>query len=106
MKLEQKGEKRLFLAETGIEREKRERGERGSTFSLISMEQGGHIASGQDLKSEYSSRATRGHQNQEFLSEIRAESLGGHGFRSSGSPKSFVFTPRGREPSYSYLVSI
>ena len=50
--------------------------------------------------------ATHGHQNQEFSSEIRAESSGGRGFQASGSSKSFVFAPRGREPSYSGLFSI
>ena len=65
-----------------------------------------NFALGQDLKSEYSSRATRGHQNKEFSSEIRAESSGGRGFRASGSLKSFVFSPRGWEPYYSSLFSI
>ena len=62
--------------------------------------------SSQDLKSEYSSRATCGHQNQESSSEIRAESSGGHGFQNFGYSKSIVFTPRGKEPSYSGLFSI
>ena len=66
----------------------------------------GRLASGQDLKSEYSSRAARGDQNQEFSSEIRAESSGGHGFRASRSSKSFVFAQRGNESSYSSLFSI
>ena len=48
----------------------------------------------------------RGHQNQEFSSEIRVESSGGHGFRASGSSKSIVFAPRCREPSYLGLFSI
>ena len=59
--------------------------------------------SDQDLKSEYSSRATRRHLNQEFSSKIRAEVWEGRGF---GTPKSFVFAPRGREPSYSGLYFI
>ena len=64
------------------------------------------MTSGQDLKSKYSSRATRGHRNQEFSSKIRAKSSGGRGFRASRSSEGFVFTPRGREPSYSGLFSI
>ena len=52
--------------------------------------------SGEDLKSEYSSRATHGHKNQEFSSKIRAEFWEGSGSRVFGTPKSFVFAPRGR----------
>ena len=55
--------------------------------------------SGQDLKLEYSSRATRGHRNQEFSSNIRVEVREGHGSRVFRTPKSFIFAPRGREPS-------
>ena len=51
-------------------------------------------------------RAARGHQNQEFSSKIRAEVREGRGSRVFGTPKSFVFTPRGREPSYSGLYFI
>ena len=43
--------------------------------------------SGQDLNSKYSSRATRGHRNQEFSSKIRAEVHEGRGLRSSGLQK-------------------
>ena len=67
---------------------------------------GGSVLSGQDLKSEYSSRATRGHRNQEFSSKFRAEVQEGRGSRVFGTPKSFVFAPRGREPSYSGLYFI
>ena len=64
------------------------------------------LTSGQVLKSKYSSRATYGHRNQEFSTKIRAKSLRGRGFRASGSSEGFVFTPRGRERSYSGLFSI
>ena len=67
---------------------------------------GGQISSSQDLKSKHSSRATRAHRNQEFSSKIRAESLGGRGFRTFGSSEGFVLAPRGREPSYSGLFFI
>ena len=88
MKLKQKGEKGPFLAGTGRERERRRREEREAPHFLYDLQiSSGRFASGQDLKSEHSSRATRGHQNQEFSSEIRAESSGGHGFRASGSSK-------------------
>ena len=50
MKLEQKEEKWPFLAGIGKEREKRERGERGSTFSLGSMELGWSSCFGPRLK--------------------------------------------------------
>ena len=61
---------------------------------------------GQDLKSKYSSKAMRGHRNQEFSSKIRVEVREGRGSRVFGTPKSFVFAPRGREPSYSGLYFI
>ena len=81
-----------------------------STRALTSLydirSSGGHLASGQDLKSKYLSRATRGHRNQEFSSKIRAEVREGHGSRVFGTPKSFVFAPRGKEPSYSGLYFI
>ena len=66
----------------------------------------GHLMSDQDLKSECSSKAMRGHQNQEFSLKIRAESSGGLGFRASGSLEGFFFAPRAREPSYLGLFSI
>ena len=56
----------------GREGEKRERGERNSDFSLRSMELDGRLASGQDLKSEYSSRATLGHQKLQISLRFRA----------------------------------
>ena len=55
------------------------------------------FSSGQDLKCEYSLRATRGHQNQEFSSNIRGEARESRGSRVFGTPKSFVFAPRGRD---------
>ena len=70
--------------------------------SLLDLRQSAtRFLSGQDLKLEYLSRATCGHRNQEFLSKIRAEVREGRGYRVFGTPKSFVFAPRGREPSYS-----
>ena len=80
--------------------------ERSSTFSLRFTAIDGSFPSGQDLKSEYPSKATRGHRNQEFLSKIRAGVQEGRGSRVFGNPKSFVFSPRGREPSYSGLFLI
>ena len=53
--------------------------------------------SGQELKSEYSSRAPRGHRNQEFSLNIRAAVQEGRGSRVFGTLKSFVFAPRGRD---------
>ena len=86
--------------------EERER-KRKALHSLYDIwRSGSHLPTGQGLKSKYSARATHGHQNQEFSLEIRAESLGGCGFQAFGSSKSFVFTQRGREPSYSGLFSI
>ena len=55
------------------------------------------FSSGQDLKYEYSSRAMRGHQNQEFSSNIRVEAQESRGSRVFGTQKSFVFAPRGRD---------
>ena len=82
------------------ERERRRKEKREAPPSLYDLwSLGGRLASGQDLKSEYSSRATRGHQNKEFSSEIRAESSGGRAFRALKSSKNFVLAPRGREPS-------
>ena len=64
------------------ERRGEREGKRGSTFSLRSMELGWSSRIEQDLKLEYSSRATRGHQNQKSSSEIRARSSGNQfGFR-------------------------
>ena len=94
--------KRVILAGTSRERERERRGkeEREAPPSLYDLRSSvGRLTSGQDLKSEYSLRATRGHQNKEFSSEIRAESLGGRGFQASWCSKRFIFTPRGREPS-------
>ena len=85
---------------------RRKASERNSTFSLRFTEISGSVSSGQDLKSEYSSRATLGHRNQEFSSKIRAEVREGRGSRVFGTPKSFIFAPRGREPSYSGLFFI
>ena len=85
---------------------RRKYSERSSTLSLRFMAIGGSFPSGQDLKSEYSSRAMRGHRNQEFSSKIQAEVREGRGSRVFGTPKSFVFTLRGREPSYSGLYFI
>ena len=85
---------------------RRKSSERSSTFSLRFTAIGGSVLVSQDLKSEYSSRATRGLQNKEFLSKIRAEVQEGRGSRVFGTPKSFVFAPRGREPSYSGLYFI
>ena len=38
-----------------------------------------------------------GHRNREFSSMIQAEVLEGRGSRVFGTPKSFVFAPRGRD---------
>ena len=82
------------------QRQKRGRDEREAPTSLYDLRSsGGHLASSQDLNSKHSSRATRGHQNQEFSSEIRAENSRVCGFGASGSSQSFVFAPRDREPS-------
>ena len=85
---------------------RRKSSERSSTFSLRFMTIGGSVSIGPNLKSEYSSRATRGHRKQEFSSKIRAEVREGRGSWVFGTPKSFVFAPRGREPSYSGLYLI
>ena len=85
---------------------RRKSSERSSTFSLIFTAIGGSVPSSQDLKSEYSSKATRGHRNQEFSSKIRAEVREGLGSQVFGTQKSFVFASRGREPSYSSLYFI
>ena len=50
--------------------------------------------------------ATRGHRNQEFWWKIQAEVGESRGSRVFGTPKSFVFAPRGMEPSYSGLYFI
>ena len=80
--------------------------ERSSTFSLRSTELKWSSHIGPDLTSEYSSRATRGHRNQEFSSMIQAKSFEGRGFLAFESSGGLVFAPRGREPSYLGLFSI
>ena len=50
-------------------------------------------------------RATCGYQKQRISLKIQAKSLGDHGFRVSGTSKSFVFSPRGRDSSYFGLIS-
>ena len=73
------GKSLFFLgAGSGNER-KREGVEREALTSLKDLRSSsGRLVSRQDLKLEYSSRVTRGHQNQEFSSDIQAECLGGH----------------------------
>ena len=62
--------------------------------------------SGQDLKSEYSLRATRGHQNQEFSSKIRAKVREGRGSGSSGLQKvSSSLQEVGNLPTQVYFLS-
>ena len=76
---------------------RRKYSERSSTFSLRFTAISGSISVGQDLKSEYSSRATRGRQNKEFSSNIQAEARESRGSRVFGTLKSFVFASRGRD---------
>ena len=66
---------------------KRKASERSSTFSLRFTVTATRFPSGQDLKSEYLSRATRGHQNQEFSLKFGAEVREGRGLGSSGLQK-------------------
>ena len=61
---------------------------------------------GQELKSIYAMRVTRGYWKQRILLKIHAKSLGDCGFRVSRTFESFVFTPKGRDSSYFGLVSI
>ena len=64
------------------------------------------FSSGQELKSIYVTRATRGYRKQRILPKIQAKSLGDRGFRVSRTSESFVFTPRGRDSYYFGLFSI
>ena len=96
----------FFLVFHAQGREKRGCRERSSNFSLRSMELGWSSRIRTRLKVGVLIEGNAWTPNQEFLSEIRAESSGGCGFRAFGSSKSFVFVQRGREPSYSGLFSI
>ena len=64
------------------------------------------FSSGQELKSIYAMRSTRGYRKQRISSKIQAKSSGDHGFRVSKAFESFVFAPRGRDSSYFGLFSI
>ena len=61
---------------------------------------------GQELKSIYATKATRGYQKQRISSKIQVKSSGDRGFRVSETSESFVFAPRGRDSSYFGLFSI
>ena len=64
----------------------------------------------QDLKSEYSARATRGYQKLQVSPRFRAESSKSRKFQVQevfeDIPRVVAHASRGREPSYSGLFSI
>ena len=66
------------ISDNGREVEREMREIPPSLYDLLRS--GGRNPLSQDLKSKYSSRAARGHRNQEFSLKIRAESSRGHGF--------------------------
>ena len=80
--------------------------ERSFTFSIRSMEI--RLSSCVDPRPQVEAlvEGNAWTPNQEFSSKIRAESSGGRGFRASGSSEGFIFSSRGRKPSYSDLFSI
>ena len=84
----------------------RKSSERSSTFSLRFTAIGGSVFVGPRLKVGVLVEGNTWTPNQEFSSNIRAEVWEGRGSRVFGTPKSFVFAPRGREPSYSGLYFI
>ena len=102
------GKSQFFLSLTHKGWEKRGCRERSFDFSLTSTELEWSSLVGARLKVGVliEGKAWTPKLNQEFSSKIRAECSGGRGFRAFGSSKSFLFAPRGREPSYSCLFSI
>ena len=93
-----------FLGSTRESERGEEREAPTSLYDLwISVAQ---FSSGQELKSIYATRATRGYQKQKISPKIHAKSSGDHGFRVSGTFESFVFALRGRDSSYFCLFSI
>ena len=84
-----------------------ERVEREAPTSLYDLWSSiARFSSGQELKSIYATRATRGYQKQRISSKIQAKSSGDSGFRVSKTFESFIFAPRGRDSSYFDLFSI
>ena len=79
--------------------------ERSSIFSLRFTAIDGSVFVGPRLKVGVPVMG-RGHRNQEFWSKIQAEVREGHGSWVFETPKSFLFAPRGREPSYPGLFLI
>ena len=79
--------------------------ERNSIFSLRFTAISGSVSVGPRLKVGVLVEGNAW-TNQEFSSKIRAEVWEGRGSRVFGTPKSFAFVPRGREPSYSSLYFI
>ena len=93
-----------FLGSTRESEKGEEREAPTSLYDLwISVAQ---FSSGQELKTIYATRATRGYQKQRISPKIHAKSSRDRGFRVSGTFESFVFPLRGRDSSYFCLFSI
>ena len=58
------------------------------------------FSSGQELKSIYTARATRGYQKLRISLKIQVKSSEDRGFRLFGTSESFVLAPRSRNSSY------
>ena len=80
--------------------------ERGSTFSLRSMELEWLSHVGPRLKVGVLVEGNVWTLKSRIFVEDSSGKFGGLGFRASGSSEGFVFAPRGREPFYSGLFSI
>ena len=85
---------------------RRKYSERSSTLSLRFTAISGSISVRPRLKEGVLVKGNAWTPKSRFSSKIRAEFQEGRGSRVFGTPKSFVFAPTGREPSYSGLYFI